>query len=350
MLGNSCSGTSKKWLIRSLLAAAVAMPVASANAALIQVDAVTTVPGVGTASSDSAPGANSSKFFETSTIYDINWQGNKQSISQVIGGGQTYNFIQPADDVRIRTNQNNTSSPNNQVIWYQGSVSGTNITLAGSRYDSLAAVLKSNDIYAGVDNLFVNRRGGNGDMVRTERLDVIFSNGITTSPSKAFAVFDRGETNAHDRFKIAAITSIDADGNPTGYGDLISVQKGWGQTSVLGSTMSNVVFRNSPGNSDLTSPAAIVPQPVGGILIPLSDLAGPGVTIYGYSLFAYDVTGTGAELLDWTKYSTTTNNNYGGLDLLGFTGLLDLNPIPEPAALSLLGLGALGLMRRRRAK
>jgi hypothetical protein len=199
-----------------------------------------------------------------------------------------------------------------------------------------------------VDNLFVNRRGGNGDVVRTERLDVIFGSGITTAANKMFGVFDRGNTHQHDRFKIAAITSIDAQGNPTGYGDVISVQKGWGQTSVLGSTMSNVVFRNSPGNSSLTSPAAIVPQPIGGILIPLSDLAAAGITIYGYSLFAYDVTGSGAELVDWTEYSTKTNNNYGGLDMLGFTGLIELNPIPEPAALSLVGLGALAMLRRRR--
>ena len=75
---------------------------------------------------------------------------------------------------------------------------------------------------------------------------------------------------------------------------------------------------------------------------------GAGVKVYGYSIFAYDVTGSGNDLLDWNDFSKKTNNNSGGLDMLAFTGLIQCNPIPEPAALSLLGLGSLALLRRRR--
>jgi hypothetical protein len=168
-------------------------------------------------------------------------------------------------------------------------------------------------------------------------------------------VFDRCKASgdkSHDPFKIAAITSVDANGNPTSYGNVIAVDRGWGTASVLGSSISTIILRNSTGNPELTSPAAIIPQPVGGILIPTDDLAGPGVTIYGYSLFAYDVTGTGNELLDWTNqnyFPTNTPHSQGGLDLVSITGLMQLNAVPEPASLSLLGLASLGLLRRRRA-
>jgi MYXO-CTERM domain-containing protein len=350
MSGNFVSGNTRKWLTRSLLAIAAAMPAAGAHAALIGVDSVTTVTGTGTSSTDTAPGADKSHFFNDKTTYNLDWMGEKQSISSITAGGTTYNFITPADNVIIRSNQTNTKSPNNQMIWYQGSVSGTNVNLTGTRYNSLAATLKANDIFSGVDNLFTNRNGGNGDNTRTERLDVIFSQGVTAAPNKLFGVFDRGKSNQHDPFKIAAITSVDANGNPTGYGNVLSVAKGWGQTAALGSVLSSIVMRNSPGNSNLTSPAAVVPQPVGGVLIPLSDLVGKGVTVYGYSLFAYDVTGSGNNLLDWNNYNKKTNHNFGGLDMLSFTGLIQCQPssIPEPAALSLIGLAGLAMMRRRR--
>jgi hypothetical protein len=350
MLGISLSGKSRGWLFGSLLAAVAAVPLAPrAQGALLTVDSVTTVPGAGTASSTSVYGADDNKYFDDGTLYNVNWMGGQQVINTISAGGQTYNFITPADQVTIRTNTSNTKSPDNQMIWYQGSVSGTNINLRGTRYNSLSQTLRSNDVLAGVDNLFTNWAGGNGNNTRTERLDVVFSDGVTAAPNRLFGVFERGKKNQHDPFKIAAITSIDADGNPTGYSDVLAVAKGWGKASVLGSTITTIILRNSGSNANLTSPSAIVPQPVGGVLIPLTDLVGEGVTIYGYSLFAYDVTGNGNDLLDWNSFNKKTHHQKGGLDLLGFTGLVSLNAIPEPAALSLLGLAGLALLRRRRA-
>ncbi len=345
-----------KNLSRSILAAAVLSIASVASASLINVDSITTGVGTGTASSTVAPGGEKSSFFKTNTNYTVNFQGGAAPVTSIIAGGQTYNTITPADSVTIRKNQGNTKTPDYSPIWYQGSVTGSTVNLKGTRQNSLSDALKQNDVYVGVDNLFSNRQGGNGNNVRSERLDVVFSSGITSAANKVFGVFERGRAtgpNSHDPFKIAAITSVDANGNPTGYGNVIAVDRGWGTASVLGSSISSIILRNSNGNSDLTSPSAIIPQPIGGVLIPTDDLAGPGVTIFGYSLFAYDVTGTGNELLDWTNknyFPTNTQHQFGGLDLVSITGLIQLNAVPEPAALSMMGLGAFALLRRRRAR
>jgi hypothetical protein len=41
--------------------------------------------------------------------------------------------------------------------------------------------------------------------------------------SLTLAVFERGTTNGHDGFKIAAITAVDAKDNPTANGPLIDL-------------------------------------------------------------------------------------------------------------------------------
>jgi len=343
---------------RSVIAiAAIAAAAQVSSAALIDVTQVLTGTGTGTASSTIAPGGDSSSYFKTNTNYTINFAGGSAPITGIIAGGNTYNIVAPADTITVRKNQNNKNAADVSAIYYQGSITGSTINLKGTRQNSLSDALKQNDVYVGVDNLFANKSGGNGNNVRSERLDVVFSDGIASAANKVFGVFDRGNksgANSHDPFKIAAITNVDANGNPTSYGNVIAVERGWGQASVLGSAISTAVLRNSKSNSSLTSPSAFIVQPVGGILISTDELAGgTGVTIYGYSLFAYDVTGTGNQLLDWTNESyfpKNTKHGNGGLDLLSITGLIEtsLCAVPEPAMMSVIGLGALGLMRRKR--
>ncbi|CAN5507170.1 hypothetical protein BH10PLA1_BH10PLA1_22080 [soil metagenome] len=355
-VSNSVVRRAGQRVVRSVVAmAAVAMLSTAASASLIDVDAITTGTGMGVASTTTAPGGVGSQFGPNKT-YTINFEGGSAPVTSITAGGNTYSIVKPADTITVRANQNNNKSPDRGVLFYQGSVTGNTVNLKGTRQNSLSDALKQNDVYVGVDNLFTNKGGFYGDNVRSERLDVVFSSGVTASANKVFGVFDRGFQNgfnSHDPFKIAAITSVDANGNPTGYGEVISVAKGWGQTSLIGSAITTVNLRNDPHNSSLTSPAALLVQPVGGVLIPTDDLVGAGVTIYGYSLFAYDVTGTGNQLLDWTNknyFPPNTNHVTNGLDLLSITGLIQLNAVPEPASLSLLAFGGGAMLMRRRRK
>ena len=99
-------------------------------------------------------------------------------------------------------------------------------------------------------------------------------------------------------------------------------------------------------------------QGPGGIVFTLSDFSVPvGTTIYGYSLFGYDVSdgGNPANLVNWnnaTYFPTNTPNGEGqagGFDFSGVNGIF-FSAIPEPSTHALGGLalmvGAAALRRR----
>jgi hypothetical protein len=77
-----------------------------------------------------------------------------------------------------------------------------------------------------------------------------------------------------------------------------------------------------------TSPSTTANQPIGGIAISATGLvtanglgAMPGTVIYGYSLFAPDVSGTGGQVLtNPSTFPLNTNSTTGGIDLIGNTG------------------------------
>lgn len=160
--------------------------------------------------------------------------------------------------------------------------------------------------------------------------------GIVVNSSLTLAVFERGTTNGHDGFKIAAITAVDAKGNPTAYGPLINIPAGtWGTTSF--GLLNTLVTRNNPAQpgADGTHPSASTSgQVLGGVsLNVVSELGIPvGGKIFGYSLFSPDVPAN-ANLIDWNSFPTNTNSGSpGGLDPAAYNGVLYLmvpgNPGP----------------------
>jgi hypothetical protein len=192
-------------------------------------------------------------------------------------------------------------------------------------------------LFAGSDNTFAN--GTVNTTGNIERLDFTWKNGLTVTNALAFAVFDRGAVGVHDSFAIAAVTAVDANGNPTAYGTMLKVASGWGGTANPITDFNYTLFRYASGDnlSASTANTEVGTQGVGGIVLTPADLGlTVGTTIYGYSLMATDVAATNsAQLLDWTNatyYPTTTDGNTGGggIDLAGLNGMA-FAAVPETA-------------------
>jgi hypothetical protein len=216
------------------------------------------------------------------------------------------------------------------------------------------ATLRANNILETVDNVFVNTGYINGIQTDIERVDFVTSSGIKTSSDRAVTLFDRGPNDKHDPFKIAPILSIDSAGNPTSYGNLLSVPIGWGLTNLRpgGAADQNLNYTIVTNSTGAFSNVLNVSQQIGGILIPLSNLATPSTTIYGYSLFAPDVNDNGnpANLIDWKNASIfplDTPNAVGGIDLVA-TNVGVAKAVPEPGMLlGTLFAGGLLFVKRK---
>src|SRR5207245_650390 len=112
---------------------------------------------------------------------------------------------------------------------------------------------------------------------------------------------ERGLNHQHDSFKIAAVTALDGAGRPANYGPLLSLSKGsWGNTDLLPLQGYTIMRQNNTIGGGF-HPSDKTIQTIGGLAVTATDLAPAGTTIYGFSLFAPDTTGSGLQLVDWTN-------------------------------------------------
>lgn len=263
-----------------------------------------------------------------------NNQGTVDSFTTATG---TYGVASTADNVFIRRNGVNA---NQSSVWYVSSGVGTD--LSGIHQDNYGPMLRNNTIFGGSDNTFAN--GTTPDLGNIERIDFTWNSALTVTNALAFAVFERGAATVHDSFAIAAVTAVDASGNPTAFGTLLKVSAGWGGATNPIADFNYRLFRYNNGDiiTASTDSAATATQGIGGIVIKPIDLGLVlGQSIYGYVLMAGDVTATNStQLLDWTNgtyYPTTTNGTTGagGIDLAAVNGIA-FEVVPEPASNAVL--------------
>lgn len=267
----------------------------------------------------------------------------------------TYTTDKFADAAYVR--RSGTSGSNNSSVWYTGSGQ----TFTGVAETNYADLLLGNNIYSGSDNTFSN--GTNSARLgNIERLDFVFTGGINAASNLAFSVWDRGTARAHDAFKIAVITGWDSKTNlPTSYATLTGMGQNWGNTTDPINASTYTIFRYNSGNNLGTSTAhsETGKQGLGGAVFTMADLGvAANTTIYGYSIFGYDVTDKGdtSNLLKWTDGSyfpsrTTGDNGTGGIDLASINGVLYTVQVPEPATYAaILGALVLGFIAYRRSR
>jgi hypothetical protein len=281
----------------------------------------------------------------TGTLYTYtfsNGLSNQYKLSSFNANGSTY-LIAPASaaTVKLRRVDNANVSGSRNIMYMETTAAsavscpaGLTLSFKPPYVDDMEALLAAGMLNQGTDNVFTNSSNGDGNNNNVERVDVIFSSGLNTaSPAQAgFAIFDRGANYQHDPFKIVAITSLDANGDPNGFGAVKSCTGGngsnnngnWGHPSTANGNkqFAAYVLRKDAAEAKLRV-SSNINQEMGGVFYSFSDLGiTAGQPLYGYALLGPDglANPTTAQLLSLNNspvYPTaTTEASGGGLDLV----------------------------------
>lgn len=314
------------------------------------ISTITTSTVSGTSSSNSTvipSDAGNSLAFETGETMTVNYgQGNNVKVSSYTVSGTVYDrFLSPDTLILNRA----TASDRLVNIWYTLNSSLVDnvpptpdvANLDSDEASDADAIYLTGNLNAGYDNILVNNdnQGGGAIEVETERVDVIWFSGIQTSvPGTAvFPIIERG---GNDNIAVAAITSLNTDGTPAGYGTLIGIpENDWPGT---GSSFNNylVLRRESAGSTPLPllpigTDEGQLAQTIQGVAVSFTELGiSANQSIFGYSIFSADVVsgyttetgqivGSGAQtikagvdLTDIASFPTDTNSDDSGLDLV----------------------------------
>ncbi|NOT49884.1 MAG: T9SS type A sorting domain-containing protein [Chitinophagaceae bacterium] len=277
------------------------------------------------------------------TNYSVKYNntGNVSIVDFTISS-KTYVQFDKFDTIIIRRVANTwiPSAGNKQHIYCQGNAVIDNLTFnmpfpvaypVVSNHAYMERVMKDGYINRGSDNVFTNDSTSDLTHNNIERVDFVFLAGMaTTAPSSAgFLIAERG---GNDAFKIAAIKSIDANGNPTSFGNVVSVSTAFYGAALL--SAATYVMRKDVADNALR-PFSLVPlQSIRSVFIRFSDL---GITsmqnVYGYALMGSDVTATtSAQVLAYTNntyFPTNTGAGTGGMDLASAPGIYHTDLVLE---------------------
>lgn len=281
----------------------------------INTNAVTT--GLTTSSYTATSPSDASGSIDANTAYTVNFgQVQNLLVTSYVAGGITYdNFVQP-DTLIIRR----TDAGRQLIIFYEyDNVDNTGdiIDLDAEQQDNEDILYQSGLLNAGYDNILVNNAT---NFANVERIDIIYYSGVVTS-SPTTAVFPIIERGGNDDIRIAAISSLDANGDPSGYySTVVQVNNNgtseWGNSGI---SHLSLVMRRQDATSDPLPVQTLGSQNIHGSAVSFDDFGvGADEIVYGYSIFADDVTATGSDLVDFTNATNfpTNTGSASGLDLI----------------------------------
>jgi len=373
----------------SLFAGLLATPVYAIGLDITSLSTTTTTGSTSSLSGVAGGDNLTTGYSPINTPNVLNFQGKTEQVSSFnTANGKSWAYVSGAT-VSLRSSGSASSTAvGGQNVWYEGtavrtgqgsSVARTFTFNAGQQSSTLAA-LQGNNLLVGTENLFTNFGNSQYNMSDIERMDFVIG-ATTANTTSGFTILERGLTDSHDGFKIAAITGVDAFGNPTSYGSVFTIATGWGTTDLNVPNPNNPLYyvvnnhtgnnpntatglgiysgspihvSSNPGGNGTGSSTNNTPQNIGGLFIDTASLAGLGNTIFGYSLFGADNTCSSAQLVNITNtcfgLGTKDFSGSGGLDLVG-ANLGLVQEVPEPvstAGLILLGTSMIGAKLKRK--
>ncbi|WP_422007735.1 T9SS type A sorting domain-containing protein [Roseivirga pacifica] len=252
------------------------------------------------------------------TTYTVNYgQGQNQFITNYTLGSTLYdNFVLPDTLIIQRTD-----AGRQLIIFYEHLNIDTapdpdHVNIQPEQQDNEEALYQSGLSNAGYDNILVNNAT---NFANVERIDIIYYTGVVTS-TPANAVFPIVERNGNDDIRVAAIRGLDGDGKPNDYyPTVVRIRNDDGDWGNLGVSHTSIVLRRQSATSNPLPQDILGAQNLHGTAVSFSEFGiGPDEIVYGYSIFADDVTATGDDLIDITNpsiYPTNTSET-SGLDLI----------------------------------
>ncbi len=170
--------------------------------------------------------ANSSSYIANEKTYK--WgEGDNIVIDGFEYNGHRYNYISEAPIIKIRRSDNNNSTGEPCGLFAEKNSSSKYIlSPTFPEGCDMAKVMGGRVINIGALDLFKNGNDNYDTPKNIERVDFISPNGIV-APSNASSLSKAGhvvtEKSGNNELKIAAILSLDANGNPSAFGPLVTV-------------------------------------------------------------------------------------------------------------------------------
>lgn len=300
---------------------------------------------------------NSHRETAPSTSYTKNsnnytWQGDNLVIDSFEYNGTTYDYTVKADKVKIRRVDNDVTTDERCALFSEADSEGSNNLkpsyprLGSTDNCDMAAVMGGNVINRGVLDLFNNGGGGRTFSAKNvERVDFIFTGGVTT-PIDVTELSQTGvvvtEKSGNNDVLVAAILSLDENGDPASYGPAVRIYRNWESSSTkYAYGMTNIGYPITFLANDLTPPQNY-PYNVGSsweslgmVFVDVEALGlSTGQTWYGFSYFSPDLGNNapnakgqiawnaGIDPVNYNGFPLNTDHSYdyGDADVYGGVG------------------------------
>ena len=234
------------------------------------------------------------------------WEGDNLIIDSFEYNNTTYNYTVKADKVIIRRTGNTVTTGERCSLFAEASPQNSKTLIPSyPRLEStnncdIAAVMGGNVINRGVLDLFHNDASGDDSAKNIERVDFIFSGGVTT-PIDSNELTQTGvvvtEKSGNNDVLVAAILSLDNNGDPSSYGPAVRIyHNGAGSNTKYAYGMTNIRYPLTFLANEKNPPQNYVYQineyteTLGMVFVDMEALdLTSGQTWYGFSYFSPDI-------------------------------------------------------------